>query len=180
MHPIPIHAIANINEVKFADGSTTRTNNITEPVSISIQNNSSKESFIVLPLATYDAILGMPYLKKFNPTIDWNTHSIQFTTISNSNNCNAMSQSDSKELKQKNKLTFSKSKENSTSIHPPKQERTNQNNQIRKQMCNYSYVELHNKLKQTIELKALNRKSSASIEHTAKANNTASQLCVYE
>ena len=131
----------------------------------------------------------MPYLKKFNPTIDWNTHSMQFTTSNNSNSSNPTTTSHSsnstkresdstKKLKQSSRSTFSKN--NSTSIIKTKQQKAKLNNidQTTKQMSNHNYVELHNKLKQSIELKQMNRKSNASIEHTAKQNNILSHLCV--
>ena len=164
-------------------------------MSVTIQNNNSKESFIVLPLATYDAILGMPYLKKFNPTIDWNNHSIQFTTTQTSNskpssseatnrnsrNMKVQNDNKRKESKQSNRHTFNNitsSKINKPNQPSSLQPQRNSTDRTTKQKYSDNYVELQNKLKQSIELKAMNRKTNSSIEYTAQINNVVSQLCV--
>ena len=84
-YDIPIHATADISQVRFADGSTTQTNNVTELVTVQLENKYSNESFIVLPLASYDAIIGMPYLQKFNPNINWRQQSVTFSEYSEQN-----------------------------------------------------------------------------------------------
>ena len=164
-------------------------------MSVTIQNNNSKESFIVLPLATYDAILGMPYLKKFNPTIDWNNHSIQFTTTQTSNskpssseatnrnsrNMKVQNDNKRKESKQSNRHTFNNitsSKINKPNQPSSLQPQRNSTDRTTKQKYSDNYVELQNKLKQSIELQAMNRKTNSSIEYTAQINNVVSQLCV--
>ena len=71
--PLPV-----ANRVTLADGSIHRSNRIARDVSLTIQSYSDVEDFVCLSLNGYQAILGMPWLVKHNPTIDWVNQIIKF------------------------------------------------------------------------------------------------------
>jgi hypothetical protein len=50
----------------------------TVPIRIAIQQHNEEASFDVLEMATHDIILGMPWLKKHNPVVDWVTKQLRF------------------------------------------------------------------------------------------------------
>lgn len=89
--PLPV-----ANRVTLADGSIYRCNRIARDVSITIQSYSDVEDFVCLPLNGYQAILGMPWLVKHNPTVDWinkivkfehNNYSVELSSPSSSSSC---------------------------------------------------------------------------------------------
>ena len=64
--------------VKLADGSKQLTCKIVEQFPLFISSRSMKANLLVLPIENYDIILGMPWLRKHNPIIDWSTNSLHF------------------------------------------------------------------------------------------------------
>jgi hypothetical protein len=64
--------------VKLADGSVHQTNKLVQSLHLYFNDRDLCESLLVLPLESFDIILGMPWLKKHNPTIDWSTDSLIF------------------------------------------------------------------------------------------------------
>jgi hypothetical protein len=55
----------------MANGEETQiTHEVTE-VTLSIQKHQEKIAFDVFGLATHDIILGLPWLRKHNPRVDW-------------------------------------------------------------------------------------------------------------
>ena len=42
---------------------------------------SMRENLLVLPLENYDIILGMPWLRKHNPNINWSTNTLSFPLL---------------------------------------------------------------------------------------------------
>ena len=64
--------------VTLANGSKQEVASIVKSASISIGSYSDTIDFVSLPLVGYDAILGMSWLNKYNPIIDWRNKSIKF------------------------------------------------------------------------------------------------------
>ena len=77
-HHIPYVHVASSQVVKLADGSTQLANKLVEAFSLSISNRNMKENLLVLPIESFDIILGMPWLKRHNPIIDWETDTLTF------------------------------------------------------------------------------------------------------
>jgi predicted aspartyl protease len=75
-HRIAAASIANSQVVKLADGSVHHTCKLVQHYILNINNRKLKEHLLVLPLDNFDIILGMPWLKKHNPTIDWQTNTL--------------------------------------------------------------------------------------------------------
>ena len=75
---IPTEQTKNEQKVMLADGSCRLANRVV--VNVCVEFNESKSNrvyservnLVVLPLQSYQVILGMPWLKYRNPTIDWN------------------------------------------------------------------------------------------------------------
>jgi len=61
-------------DLQMADGSTLSTGRIdeeTHSLPVTIRRYHEELTFDVIGMATYHIILGMPWLKKHNPVIDW-------------------------------------------------------------------------------------------------------------
>jgi len=48
------------------------------PLPMTMQNHMESINFDVTPLGEYDIVLGIPWLRYHNPTIDWKTGDLQF------------------------------------------------------------------------------------------------------
>jgi hypothetical protein len=77
-HHITTTNIANAQVVKLADGSIHSTCKVVSSFPLYFNNRTIRENFLVLPIENFDIILGMPFLKKHNPTIDWSTNLLTF------------------------------------------------------------------------------------------------------
>ena len=75
---IPTTTIDNYQTVKLADGSKYTTNKLVHSLHMFIQNREMCEPLLVLPLNSFDIILGMPFLYKYNPQINWIDNSLTF------------------------------------------------------------------------------------------------------
>lgn len=64
--------------VSLADGSQQSTGSYLASESIEIGSYQDNIDLVVFPIQGYDVILGMPWLEKFNPTIDWRDRTIKF------------------------------------------------------------------------------------------------------
>lgn len=65
--------------ILLADGSMQTTSTIVKSAAIRIGSYADEIDFVSLPLGpSYDAILGMPWLTKYNPSIDWENNIISF------------------------------------------------------------------------------------------------------
>ena len=63
--------------VTLADGSKQLSDQNVSQAQVTIDRFRNHVSFSVLPLSTsYDAILGMPWLRRHNPNIDWLQRSV--------------------------------------------------------------------------------------------------------
>ena len=54
----------------------------TIPLPIAIQHHHEELTFDIVRMATHDIVLGMPWLKKHNPEIDWTTRVLRFVRCS--------------------------------------------------------------------------------------------------
>ena len=54
----------------------------TEPLSIKLEGQIIEVSFNILPLRNNKAVLGIPFLREFNPKINWVIGSVQIKDIS--------------------------------------------------------------------------------------------------
>ncbi len=57
--------------VKLGDGTYCRAFQSANDVPFAINGFAGYDDFQVMPLGSYDAILGIPWLTEFNPAIDW-------------------------------------------------------------------------------------------------------------
>lgn len=64
--------------VKLADGSSQITCKLVESFHMYFNNRDVRENLLVLPIENFDIILGMPWLQKHNPIIDWSTNTLSF------------------------------------------------------------------------------------------------------
>ena len=82
---VKLNQISTVNTassqvVRLADGSVTTTCKLVQSLHMYINNRDLCEALLVFPIDSYDIILGMPWLKKHNPTINWNTNTLLFPT----------------------------------------------------------------------------------------------------
>ena len=62
--------------VTLGDGTQRQTDQITIPLSLRVGAYCHAVSFVVVPLASCDAVLGMPWLRSQNPQVNWKDQSI--------------------------------------------------------------------------------------------------------
>ncbi|POM79836.1 Gag protein [Phytophthora palmivora] len=62
--------------VRLADGTVVNVPGVRMDLALKFEDFDSTESFLVLDMDTYDLILGMPWLEKHEPWIDWRGKSI--------------------------------------------------------------------------------------------------------
>ena len=67
--------------VSLADGSQHRSGSIVQSALVRIGTYEDRLSFVVLPLSGYDVILGMTWLKQYNPQIDWRSGTATFVDV---------------------------------------------------------------------------------------------------
>lgn len=96
---IAARKISKVQIVKLADGSTQPTSSIVTTVAMYINNQKVRENLLVFPIGSYDIILGMPFLKKYNPTINWNDNTLTFTENQKKNQINDILMNIAKENK---------------------------------------------------------------------------------
>ena len=68
--------INNSQVVKMPNGTIENTNKLVSSLRIHLNDRSLCEQLLVLPLESFDIILGIPWLRKYNPTINWQTNSL--------------------------------------------------------------------------------------------------------
>ena len=67
--------------VRLADGALIQSEGVQVELAFSFNNFSCKEKYIVLGMnSPYDLILGMPWLAKYQPWIDWRTRTVANST----------------------------------------------------------------------------------------------------
>ena len=78
-HRLNTVATADQHVVTLADGTEQRTAAMVKQADLSVAHYKGHEDLIVLPLQQYDCILGMPWLAKENPSIDWQKRTLTVT-----------------------------------------------------------------------------------------------------
>ena len=114
LQQIPITTINTQQIVKLADGSSQTTNTIVTLFSLFINHKTITEPLLVFPLQEYDIILGMPFLTKYNPIIDWSKNTLTFPPTPNLKNI----------LHQNNIYNESKTKSNTIKSQTPTSQNT--------------------------------------------------------
>ena len=70
---------ADSYELSVVDGSQLdRVDKETQPLPVAIQQHHETITFDIVTMAGHDVVLGMPWLKKHNPNIDWETRGMKF------------------------------------------------------------------------------------------------------
>ena len=82
-HQLRVKSKTDKYELQTADGSLIKDktgviDQETRSLPVAISTHHEEIVFDVFSLATYDVILGMPWMKKHNPTIDWEKGELQF------------------------------------------------------------------------------------------------------
>ena len=77
-HRLPSIPLAKQDFVTLADGSQQAAGSTVPSLPVSVMSYSDCIDFISLPLHGYDIILGMPWLRAYNPQIDWKSSTIVF------------------------------------------------------------------------------------------------------
>ena len=72
-HRLPIRPINRVQIVKLADGSSQSVKYAVTNLKLHIPEVRITEPLLVFPIPSYDIILGMPFFKKYCPSIDWKT-----------------------------------------------------------------------------------------------------------
>jgi hypothetical protein len=85
-HRIGTSNIANSQVVKLADGGTTSVNKVAPNIHLFLCGRDFCETLLVFPIESYDVILGMPWLRRHNPVVDWETGELTFPYIYNLRN----------------------------------------------------------------------------------------------
>ena len=76
-HKLPISKSKHKIQIQLADGTQQISNHIVK-VKVNFGSKYSEYiSFVVLPIPSYDAIVGMPWLENNNPIIDWKNKSVK-------------------------------------------------------------------------------------------------------
>ena len=57
--------------VKYADGNSEECSDYLQSIPFKIQNYNDREHFDVISLKNYDMIVGLPWLSRVNPKINW-------------------------------------------------------------------------------------------------------------
>jgi hypothetical protein len=71
-------SLPNRQLVTLADGTQQAANGCTPDVRVSISTYAEPATFTILPLSGYDVILGMPWLERVNPQVNWRTKQVHF------------------------------------------------------------------------------------------------------
>ena len=74
-----LHHVSNI-PIVFANGATGICNKSASAAYLQFENHEEHIDLRVVSLPNHDVILGKPWLEKWNPSIDWQTHQITFNT----------------------------------------------------------------------------------------------------
>jgi predicted aspartyl protease len=77
-HSLKSSSLPQQDFVTLANGSEQEASSVVKSASISISSYSDSIDFVSLPLVGYDAILGMSWLNKYNPSIDWRKKLVRF------------------------------------------------------------------------------------------------------
>lgn len=77
-HQLKLQRLAVRQAINLADGSQQHAEGQLMAAPVTLFTYSDTVDLMALPLSGYDLILGMPWLEKVNPQIDWRTKSLTF------------------------------------------------------------------------------------------------------
>jgi hypothetical protein len=77
-HKLDVSSLDEVQSVILADGTVQSSAKRTQDVKVVIGEYEDELGFLQLPLKSYDCLLGMPWLVKCNPTVDWEGRVIRF------------------------------------------------------------------------------------------------------
>lgn len=77
-HQLATKPLPEKHVVRLADGSQQQTSALVTKAPVRIGSYQDHFDLVALPLSGYDAIIGMPWLDQYNPTIDWQRQQLQF------------------------------------------------------------------------------------------------------
>jgi hypothetical protein len=86
-HQLKTVSLQQPQAVRLPDGSVQHTKRLVQSFSLYLNDRHLREDFLELPIASFDLILGMPWLKKHNPSVDWQQNTLTlsppslFTTV---------------------------------------------------------------------------------------------------
>ena len=81
-HQFPVRRLDQPRDIFIIDGKSSSVGPITQEAIIAMDIGSHREQirFQVANLIKHEAILGMPWVKKHNPTINWDMEQISFNS----------------------------------------------------------------------------------------------------
>jgi hypothetical protein len=77
-HNINTSPLPTQDTVLLADGSVQKTSALVRGAAVKVDSYIDQLDFVALPLSGYDAIIGMPWLDQYNPSIDWRKRRLRF------------------------------------------------------------------------------------------------------
>ena len=79
-HSLPHQSLSQRESITLADGTEQFAYGCTPKARVSIDSYKDGLDLTILPLSSYDAILGMPWLEQVNPDVDWRAKKLAFRT----------------------------------------------------------------------------------------------------
>jgi hypothetical protein len=76
--PSPPRVRPSSGTITLADGHSQSAEGVAQSVPVSISSYADRLDLTITALRGYDVILGMPWLRKYNPTIDWRGATLSF------------------------------------------------------------------------------------------------------
>jgi len=77
-HKITTLPLPQQDSVVLADGSVQKTSGLARGAAVKVGSYADEFDLVALPLSGYDAIIGMPWLDHYNPSIDWRERQLHF------------------------------------------------------------------------------------------------------
>jgi hypothetical protein len=77
-HNIATSPLPQQDSVVLADGSVQKTTALARGAAVKVGSYADQFDLVVLPLSGYDAIIGMPWLDRYNPRVDWRERQLHF------------------------------------------------------------------------------------------------------
>ena len=77
-HELPLAKVGSNSRITLADGRSSEADGVLSSVPVTLSSYTESLDFTVTTLRGYDAILGMEWLRRYNPAIDWRDSSVSF------------------------------------------------------------------------------------------------------
>lgn len=79
-YSLPHQSLSQRESITLADGTEQFAYGCTPKAQVTIDSYRDGIDLTIIPLSSYDAILGMPWLEQVNPDVDWRTKQLAFRT----------------------------------------------------------------------------------------------------